>query len=94
MAGLGASAEAMRRAEAMSQAARDVEVGASGAAQASQDLTSVVATVKHLTGNVGEVVPLIADIAGRTRLPALNATIEAARAGEAGRGFAVVTVGR
>jgi methyl-accepting chemotaxis protein len=39
---------------------------------------------------IGEVVRLIADIAGRTNLLALNATIEAARAGDAGKGFAVV----
>jgi methyl-accepting chemotaxis protein len=39
---------------------------------------------------IGQVIHLIQQIAGRTNLLALNATIEAARAGEAGRGFAIV----
>jgi methyl-accepting chemotaxis protein len=39
---------------------------------------------------IGDVVDLIAVIAGQTNLLALNATIEAARAGESGKGFAVV----
>jgi len=39
---------------------------------------------------IGEVIGLIQEIAGKTNLLALNATIEAARAGESGKGFAVV----
>ncbi|MGU3537527.1 methyl-accepting chemotaxis protein [Methylobacterium sp. A54F] len=55
------------------------------------DLTArLVETMRATSARVGDMVGLIASIAGQTNLLALNATIEAARAGEAGRGFAVV----
>jgi methyl-accepting chemotaxis protein len=46
--------------------------------------------LKSSSGEIGNVVSLIAAIAKQTNLLALNAKIEAARAGSAGRGFAVV----
>jgi methyl-accepting chemotaxis protein len=49
-----------------------------------------MAALQASASEIGTVVSLINDIAGRTNLLALNATIEAARAGAAGRGFAVV----
>lgn len=49
-----------------------------------------IASLANAAQRIGDVVKLIADIAGQTNLLALNATIEAARAGEAGKGFSVV----
>ncbi|MEW9700025.1 methyl-accepting chemotaxis protein [Paenibacillus sp. SI8] len=55
--------------------------------------TEMVAATNHLesrSGEIGEIVSMMAEIASQTNLLALNAAIEAARAGENGRGFAVV----
>jgi len=46
--------------------------------------------LKQSSGQIGNVISVIAAIAKQTNLLALNAKIEAARAGAAGRGFAVV----
>ncbi|MDG5495847.1 methyl-accepting chemotaxis protein [Niveispirillum sp. BGYR6] len=55
-----------------------------------QNVERRVAELSDAASNIGNVVQLIASIAGQTNLLALNATIEAARAGEAGKGFAIV----
>jgi len=70
-------------------------MGAAAAAAAAAALAAAAAAgritdLSQTAAQIGAVVHLIADIAGRTNLLALNATIEAARAGTAGRGFAVV----
>jgi methyl-accepting chemotaxis protein len=81
---LGASVEEIARRVRGSAGLTQVAVGeAAETARLMQDLDGAAT-------RIGDVVTLIAAIAGQTNLLALNATIEAARAGEAGRGFAVV----
>lgn len=55
-----------------------------------RNTNSTIDGLNQVTGKIGDVVGLIADIAAQTNLLALNATIEASRAGDAGKGFAVV----
>jgi methyl-accepting chemotaxis protein len=59
-------------------------------AQETQRSDLAAGQLVEVAQRIGEIVRMIADIAGQTNLLALNATIEAARAGEAGKGFAVV----
>jgi methyl-accepting chemotaxis protein len=84
-------------AQALEAASNDiaalVERSAKVAGEASEQATATSGTVEALNATavrINDVVRLVRNIAGQTRLLALNATIEAARAGEAGRGFAVV----
>ncbi|MDO9714473.1 methyl-accepting chemotaxis protein [Paracraurococcus lichenis] len=63
---------------------------ATTAVEAGREAQASIAALSQQAENIGQVVRMIADVAGQTNLLALNATIEAARAGEAGKGFAVV----
>ncbi len=69
---------------------REASELADGATKAAEAASLSIDGLKSSSGEIGQVIHLIASIAKQTNLLALNATIEAARAGEAGRGFAVV----
>ncbi|MGE5429865.1 MAG: methyl-accepting chemotaxis protein [Syntrophomonadaceae bacterium] len=72
---------------------RVVKETISGMNKIAEVVLTSASTVEELgrnSGQIGEIIQVIDDIADQTNLLALNAAIEAARAGEQGRGFAVV----
>ncbi|MDB5525375.1 MAG: Methyl-accepting chemotaxis protein [Rhizobium sp.] len=55
-----------------------------------KDAISSMGRIEQASGEIGQIINVIDEIAFQTNLLALNAGVEAARAGEAGKGFAVV----
>jgi methyl-accepting chemotaxis protein len=74
----------------IAQSAQSAASRADNATLLTDQANTAIASLGAASGEINEVLNVIATIAGQTNLLALNATIESARAGEAGRGFAVV----
>lgn len=72
------------------QVAKETSELAEEGGSAVQKSVEAMERIKTSSGQIGEIIQVISEIAGQTNLLALNAAIEAARAGEHGLGFAVV----
>ena len=84
---------AEKTSSAASDGGRAVEKAVKQMMVIEEKTTETAVVISELEGKsqeIGQIVEVIASIAGQTNLLALNAAIEAARAGEQGRGFAVV----
>ncbi len=65
-------------------------IGAERSGEVVRQAVAAMEAIEQSSGEIGNIVGVIDEIAFQTNLLALNAGVEAARAGEAGKGFAVV----
>ncbi len=93
-AALDEIAATVKRATSDARQAASVVANAKSEAERSGDVVAravaAMGEIEKSSGQIGQIIGVIDEIAFQTNLLALNAGVEAARAGEAGRGFAVV----
>lgn len=82
--------DAAQRAREASQLVAHTRAGAERSGTIVRNAIDAMQKIEKSSGEIGNIVSVIDDIAFQTNLLALNAGVEAARAGEAGKGFAVV----
>ncbi|SFB58504.1 methyl-accepting chemotaxis protein [Rhizobium sp. NFR07] len=82
--------DAARRAQDAGALVARTRQGAERSGEVVQNAVKAMEQIEKSSGEIGNIIGVIDDIAFQTNLLALNAGVEAARAGEAGKGFAVV----
>jgi methyl-accepting chemotaxis protein len=82
--------DAARRATEAGNLVARTRQGAEKSGEVVQSAVKAMEAIEKSSGEIGNIIGVIDDIAFQTNLLALNAGVEAARAGDAGKGFAVV----
>ncbi|WP_244529363.1 methyl-accepting chemotaxis protein [Rhizobium sp. NFR03] len=82
--------DSAHRAEEVGQLVARARAGAEKSGEVVSKAVDAMQGIETSSGEIGNIIGVIDDIAFQTNLLALNAGVEAARAGEAGKGFAVV----